>query len=139
MRTLLSTILAVSLVLASLNAMPVRAESDDDDNMKAAGAAAAITAVIIGTMAIQAHKDRKDKKKHQDDHRYGHRYEQGRHGDRDHHYHGSYRYRHDDDRHRSNRPKQWHPKRGVTCYRNLRQCYQAGSGYSARWTRREFH
>ncbi|CAN0519413.1 unnamed protein product, partial [Scytosiphon promiscuus] len=37
------------------------------------------------------------------------------------------------------RPKQWHPKIGVTCYRKLRSCYKVGHGYSARWTRREFH
>jgi len=49
-------------------------------------------------------------------------------------------YRHNDDyRRHEDRSKSWHPARDITCYRNLRQCYETGSGYSARWTRREFH
>lgn len=55
--------------------------------------------------------------------------------------------RHRDDRYRYRRhhrrfddePDQWYPARGVTCYLRLRACYKAGRGYSARWTRREFH
>ena len=37
------------------------------------------------------------------------------------------------------RDTSWHPTRDVTCYRNLRQCYETGHGYSAYWTRHEFH
>lgn len=37
------------------------------------------------------------------------------------------------------RPNVWFPKPGITCYRRSRACYKAGHGYSARWTRREFH
>ncbi len=74
--------------------------------------AAAIIGVIVGAaIAAKAAKDR-------DRHGYRHR---------------RYNRRFDD------RPKQWHPKIGVTCYRKLRSCYKVGHGYSARWTRREFH
>ncbi|GAA4766599.1 hypothetical protein GCM10023219_09980 [Stakelama sediminis] len=37
------------------------------------------------------------------------------------------------------RPRQWYPARGVTCYRDQRACYKVGRGYSPHWTRREFH
>jgi len=49
-------------------------------------------------------------------------------------------YRYDDyGRDYNDRPDYWYPASGVTCYRNARTCYQNGSGYSAYWTRREFH
>ncbi len=84
---------------------------DDDDDDKAKKVAAGVAAVAIIAAIASA------KKSHDNDHDYEH----GRYDD-------------DDDR-----PVTWSPARNVNCYRNTRQCYETGKGYSAYWTNREFH
>lgn len=48
-------------------------------------------------------------------------------------------YRYNDYNRHEDRDEVWHPARDISCYRNLRQCYEQGAGYNAYWTRREFH
>ncbi len=92
------------------NGWPTRYDDDDDDD-KAKKVAAGVAAIAVIAAIASA------KKSHDNDHDYDH----------------------NDYRDHDNRSSTWSPARGVTCYRNTRQCYESGHGYSAYWTNREFH
>lgn len=111
-------IICTATLAIAIGAMaPLQARADDDDKRKAA---AVIGAILGAAVIAKAARDG-------DNARSG---GQGR-------YH-SYRYR-EYDRDFSDRTRSWHPARGITCFPNLHACYAEGHGYSARWTRREFH
>ena len=85
--------------------------SGSSDKGKAIAAGIALAAIVAAAASAKKHHD-----DHDDDYRY-------------------------DSHHRNydDRDAQWHPARGVTCYKYTHRCYSNDGGYSAYWTNREFH
>lgn len=81
------------------------------DKGKAIAAGIAIAAIVAAAASAKKHHD-----DHDDDYQYN-----------------SY------DRDHSSRSSVFHPSRDISCYRDTHMCYEDGYGYSAYWTRREFH